>query len=1473
MSYVKNYNPGKITVDLPTANYIHELPLLSFGDIYGNFSLSMVFNRQMKADNSNPYHIAAGFKLNLQKKLFMENGKPVQIQDANGNCVDIIGSNSPFALDDDSQRIIRLSEGYYTLENADMSKEQYDQNGRITCVYNKYNDLVLTYTYNAAGKMTAIVYRNSKRINLYYNGSNKLSEIVYQNAGCSTSVSYISNGINVSHYSGVTYNLTYDDTTFTAQATAVENGTTTTHASALSGSAANAMTIVEQINGETVNSTTYEYPENIANFTKKYTQVEITDHLGVKVRAYFKENQLLYSHEIGAGDVEFVDNKYPGIIEIKGVCNDVVNNYVGRTQRFDSGNSLLLEENENALHWRIGGEVINITKKGYRCILSGWIKLINSNSQEEIPLEIEKDGSTYHGTIYIPKPAAVGQWSYFVAGFAHEFDLLHITISKGFGDIDAKDFRLDFQPTAAASDNSGAEVSYVDDVLICHTGESDVYIPIVSAKFSCGTLDISESGRVYYDDLLKYKINQRKNENKNELYCNHARNVLITSTGASVDVIYDGTSYKLNDCYLGKQQFSKNGTVITRIRDDDCHAFLVSETMDSTGNIISTQMLDDKLDVISSTTDGITKTYIRDHGLLTSEGVTGLYSRTVAYSADDAGNPTVTATDEFGKNTVYTMDPVWGVVTSVSLPDGTVVTDTYDDDMCVLNNRTFGSTSGRSNAFTYSRGNLSRVQADNLYFNFGYSKDKLTGVQKNGTQIETHVHYTNRTDSYYPHGGSPLNTVQTYFDKYNRMTSVTGVLENKYYLWTNSETENDTNTWNTNVCNGSAQLAVSTDKMRNETSRYVYDGQGRLAGKTVTDNTSPANTISSETFSYDKRNRLNAHTVIYDPVNGKSVGSSVTYHKDEADPTADDAVKTYGYKLSGVSRCITSNLLDDFRRLREKKTYFDANTFRKSFFYGHTRVGEVMHEYNDTFLGRNTYTYDDCGRIKSEIHYSAYEPAHYKLYEYDQYGQLIGEENERLAKNYFYSYNNNGNLTSVVTYDAEDQTYTEQTYTYHATYPDRLINFNGKAIGYDALGRPTSYDGKTYTWSKDKLARIWCGNSSQGGSLYEDCSFTYNAYGQRVQKRYAYDPNPASNSDYSYSYETTYQYDHFGRLIREVCTERYIGGHVNNREFLFLYDESGVVGVMYKLNNSSFVRYYYQRNLQGDVVALYDENGTRKVEYAYDAWGNCTITYGAGTDLAKSNPIRYRGYYYDRETGLYYLNARYYNPQWRRFISPDDTADINPETVNGLNRYCYCNNNPVTTAYVTLEGNEATNNGAAYSPKTAYRAIGNTDQFNLSALPWLIDHSTTIYGTYSAISAGVPIFAHYIKYAKTINNEFHLYGISKWKTSLQLANVNLKITGLDAFLLGINVGLDIYDSVQRGVSPGGIILGAGLTAVSGIGMLYLNKGIMWGCTTIGTAICPGLGTGIGFAVGLVASVAVDIWLGNVLSKWIDSIAT
>ena len=104
-------------------------------------------------------------------------------------------------------------------------------------------------------------------------------------------------------------------------------------------------------------------------------------------------------------------------------------------------------------------------------------------------------------------------------------------------------------------------------------------------------------------------------------------------------------------------------------------------------------------------------------------------------------------------------------------------------------------------------------------------------------------------------------------------------------------------------------------------------------------------------------------------------------------------------------------------------------------------------------------------------------------------------------------------------------------------------------------------------------------------------------------------------------------------------------------------------------------QYYYRKNLQGDIVAICDHCGNLLGEYEYDAWGK--ILSQGGSELLTINPFRYRGYYYDEETGLYYLNSRYYDPETGRFISPDSLKYLEPETCNGLNLYAYCGNNPV----------------------------------------------------------------------------------------------------------------------------------------------------------------------------------------------------
>jgi RHS repeat-associated protein len=104
--------------------------------------------------------------------------------------------------------------------------------------------------------------------------------------------------------------------------------------------------------------------------------------------------------------------------------------------------------------------------------------------------------------------------------------------------------------------------------------------------------------------------------------------------------------------------------------------------------------------------------------------------------------------------------------------------------------------------------------------------------------------------------------------------------------------------------------------------------------------------------------------------------------------------------------------------------------------------------------------------------------------------------------------------------------------------------------------------------------------------------------------------------------------------------------------------------------------YEYVRNILGDVIAIYKEDGTCVATYSYDACGNCTVGTNVG-GMANLNPIRYRGYYYDTESGLYYLQTRYYDPSVGQFISPDTPDYLAPDTIHGLNLYAYCNNNPV----------------------------------------------------------------------------------------------------------------------------------------------------------------------------------------------------
>jgi RHS repeat-associated protein len=147
-------------------------------------------------------------------------------------------------------------------------------------------------------------------------------------------------------------------------------------------------------------------------------------------------------------------------------------------------------------------------------------------------------------------------------------------------------------------------------------------------------------------------------------------------------------------------------------------------------------------------------------------------------------------------------------------------------------------------------------------------------------------------------------------------------------------------------------------------------------------------------------------------------------------------------------------------------------------------------------------------------------------------------------------------------------------------------------------------------------------------------------------------------------------YDHNGKLVAERTVKTYRNGNSSVNMISYLHDEIGIIGMV--KDNSV---YYFHRNMYGDVVGVYNSAGAKVVTFTYDAYGNCTVS--GDESLANHCKIRYRGYYFDAETGLYWVQTRYYNPEWCRWISPDEINYIGPTDVHGLNLYCYCYNNPV----------------------------------------------------------------------------------------------------------------------------------------------------------------------------------------------------
>jgi len=618
-------------------------------------------------------------------------------------------------------------------------------------------------------------------------------------------------------------------------------------------------------------------------------------------------------------------------------------------------------------------------------------------------------------------------------------------------------------------------------------------------------------------------------------------------------------------------------------------------------------------------------------------------------------------TDTRGKITTYFYDNSTGYLSATISPEGYGTAYTYDtlgniEYVLPAEIATNGYTSEITGDIQYvydDANRLEKIKTDTTEYAFSYDNfGNTTGITASGSTLATYVYNSyngklNEIDygngfkvkyvydsldrikeiQYNTNGGSTFSTAYRY--EYGALGEVIGIYD-----------------------------VVNNKSILNE-----YDPQGRVI-KTVY--ASGDVTVSGKRVSYDDQSRVAGVRFNFDDVRTGAAADSYVDIGSYYSYNDKGELSSATVKHNDLSAEITPNY-DNLGRTSSKATAIEYNssalgtlTNNYVFYNGSYLVSDAITKVaigsstTATELTNRKYYYDNNGNI-TEITNATGQIQN--KYHYDEKGQIEREDNLVLNASYEWEYDDAGNITEKKTYAFTTGDLGTPISTINYTYEantDRLTSYNGYGIIYDEIGNPTTYKGMSLGWKN-------------GRELYH--------YGNYI---YSYDAN-GIRTKIQYSSNITEFIVDGSTVLRQSWNDWSNGNYVAD----YIYSEAGIpLAFALSTNGGDYVYYFYETNIQGDVIAVYDSSWNKIVSFSYDAWGNFTPTINNSTvytsNFQKAILFRYRGYIYDTETQLYYLQSRYYDPAVGRFINADDISYLGADgTLLSYNLYAYCKNNPI----------------------------------------------------------------------------------------------------------------------------------------------------------------------------------------------------